>query len=345
VPAKVTVQPFGEELDVERGESLLAAILRQGRFVQYGCKHGGCGTCRAHLVSGDCRLGASTSYALSDADRERGIVLLCSTFLEEGHAVVDVSQTMELTPEEFTEGRQVHEYLGTVDAIDRLSERLRGLRLRLLDPPEMAFLAGQYVEVEVPGGSEEWRAFSIASPPADAGRIELIIKLIPGGRFSRALEATLAPGDRLRMRGPFGQFNLRLSYRPMVMIASGSGIAPLRSMLYALEAGGNQREATLFYGARTDRDLQVLGDLRALERARPWFRLVPVLSEPERNAAPWNGETGPVLDAVLRRFPSLKGLDAYLCGPPKLIDDGVKVLEQAGCKPRHIYFERFVPSG
>ena len=343
---KVTILPFGETLDVQRDESILAAILRQGRFVKYGCKHGGCNSCRAQLVDGDCVLSDNTSFSLSDADRAAGIVLLCSTYAANGAVVVDVSETMDdLTEDEYRAGQQVQEHVAVVDRLDALTHDIRWLGLRLEEPGEMTFAAGQYVEVAVPGSDDEWRSYSMANPPRESNRIDLIIKVIPGGRFSSALEGRIRPGEPIRLRGPFGRFGVRLSHRPMVMIAGGSGMAPILAMLRDLERPGNQRPVTFFYGARTDRDLFLLEELARLAERHPWFTFIPALSEPARNVGDWDGETGLVTDVLSRHHPSTRGFEAYLCGPPPMIDAAIDVLVAGGCKDRHIYFDRFVPSG
>ena len=167
----VTVLPFGETLEVRPGESVLKAILRQGRFVKYGCKHGGCSTCRAEVVQGDYELSDNTSFSLSDADRAAGVVLLCSTFIQTDELVVDVSRTMDdLGEDQYLAGQHVQEYLATVDRVEALTHDIRWLGLRLKDPATFAFTAGQYVEVAVPGTADSWRSFSMANPPGEAGR-------------------------------------------------------------------------------------------------------------------------------------------------------------------------------
>jgi NAD(P)H-flavin reductase len=142
-----------------------------------------------------------------------------------------------------------------------------------------------------------------------------------------------------------GQFALRLSHRPMVMVAVGSGLAPIRSMVHHLVARDNQRPVTFFYGARTDRDLFLLDELTGLARAHPWFRFVPALSRPERNAAPWAGATGRITDVLARQVGTLRGHEAYLCGPASMVDATIEVLLSLACKRRHILFDRFVPTG
>jgi NAD(P)H-flavin reductase/ferredoxin len=341
----VTVLPFGEKLDVEQGESVLKAILRQGRFVKYGCKHGGCGTCRAEVVDGDYGLGDNTSFSLSDADREAGIALLCSTYAEDDVLVVDVSQTMDdLTEEDYLAGQHVQEFAAVVDAVKELTHDIRWLGLRVDDRAGFRFAAGQYVEVAVPGLSDTWRCFSMANPPGESGRVDLIVKVLSGGAFSTALDTQIKPGDSVRLRGPNGRFGVRLSHRPMVMVAGGSGMAPVLAMLKDLAAAGNRRAVTFFYGARTRRDLFLLDELNALAAQHDWLTFVPVLSEPSADDG-WAGETGLVTEALARRYPSTRGIEAYLCGPPPMIDAAIEVLKSTGCKERHIYFDRFVPSG
>ena len=343
---KVTILPFGETLEVQPDESVLKAILRQGRFVKYGCKHGGCNTCRAQLLEGDCQLSDNTSFSLSDAERSAGIVLLCSTYSAGGEMVVDLSETMDdLTEEQFKAGQQVQEYVATVDRLEALTHDIRWLRLRLEEPAAMTFVAGQFIEVAIPGSRDEWRSYSMANPPSEGDRVDLIIKTIPGGRFSCALEDQIRPGDSLQLRGPFGQFGVRLSHRPMIMIAGGSGMAPILAMLRDLERTGNDREVTYFYGARTDRDLFLLDELNELARRNAWFTFVPALSDPSRNAGTWAGETGLITEVLERHLPSTRGHEAYLCGPPPMIDAALDVLLAGGCKDRHISFDRFVPSG
>ncbi|MDH3728543.1 MAG: 2Fe-2S iron-sulfur cluster binding domain-containing protein [Myxococcales bacterium] len=338
------IEPFGETLELEPGESVLSAILRHGKFVRYGCKHGGCGTCRARLIEGECTLDDRTSFSLSDSDRAEDIVLLCSAYVDEGEATFDVSKLQDLTEEEFHAGLQIDEYEAEVEQIIEHTHDIRTVRMRLQEPADMRFGAGQYVEVEVPGGNDEWRAYSMSNPPHEKGVIEIIVKVIPGGRFSSRLASDIRAGSRLRLRGPLGQFAVRLSHRPMIMVAGGSGMGPIRAMIHDLAATENQRPVIFFFGARTDRDLFLVDEFRAIEAAHSWFEFVPVLSEAERSEN-WTGEIGLVTEAVARRFEGFRGYEGYLCGPPGMIDAGIELLVGAGCKSRHVFFDRFVPSG
>jgi NAD(P)H-flavin reductase len=147
----------------------------------------------------------------------------------------------------------------------------------------------------------------------------------------------------MRLRGPYGQFGVRLSHRPMIMVAGGSGMAPILAMLGDLASTPNRRQVTFFYGARTRDDLFLVTELRELAAAHDWLTFVPALSEA---AAPgWDGETGLITEVLARHLPVTRGMEAYLCGPPPMIDAAIDALKTAGCKERHIYFDRFVPSG
>ncbi|AGB22271.1 2-polyprenylphenol hydroxylase-like oxidoreductase [Mycobacterium sp. JS623] len=339
----VTVQPFGETFPVEPGETVLSAILRNGRFVKYGCKHGGCSTCRAEVVEGDFTQSDGTSFSLSDADRDAGVVLLCSTY-PEGDLVVDVSDTMDdLTDEEYNAGQNIVEFTGTVDRIVDYTHDIAGIEIKLDEPSNITFVPGQYIEVQVPGSDDEWRSFSMANPPSISSRVHLVVRVIPGGRFTSQVGKEIAEGTTMKLRGPLGQFAIRLSYRPIIFIAGGSGIAPVLSMLADLIESNNERPATFLYGARTAADLPMVDKLRELENEHDWFTFIPALSDPDDT--PWDGETGLITEVLKRHFPSTKGHESYLCGPPAMIDAALDVLTSSGCKDRHIFFDRFVPSG
>ncbi|HUY48289.1 MAG TPA: 2Fe-2S iron-sulfur cluster binding domain-containing protein [Streptosporangiaceae bacterium] len=336
---KVQVVPLGAAYDCRDDETLLAGALREGRYLRYGCRHGGCGSCRILLVEGDVEQSGS-SFALPASDRADGWVLACASVPVED-CVVDVSAT-DLTEEEFLAGDQVRGYTAEIAGIRRLTPDVRGVRLRLLDPPSMRFTAGQFVNVEVPGTSVR-RAYSMANPPSDSGYADLVVRLLPGGAFSALLDGRLVPGDQLRLYGPFGQLKVRLSHRPMIMVAGGSGLAPILSMVGDLADRRNTRQVTVFFGARSATDLYHLDRLRALQDRMPCLEIVSVLSE--HAPADQAGETGLVTDVIGRRFPRLEGYDAYLCGPPSMIDAAAALLTARGLRPRNIYFDAFVPTG
>jgi propane monooxygenase reductase subunit len=205
----------------------------------------------------------------------------------------------------------------------------------------MAFRAGQFVNVEVPG-TTQLRSYSMANAPGDDGRIELIVKLLAGGLFSTYLEAGPVIGDRLRLFGPLGELRLRLSHRKVLMVAGGSGLAPFLSMLRSLEARGRSRQVDLLVGARRDGDLYRRDELERLTAALDGVRYLPALSEPADPA--WPGETGLVTEVIRRRYPTLEGYDAYLAGPPAMIEATVPVVTALGVRPANVHFDAFVPA-
>src|SRR5438270_4158927 len=172
---RITVLPFERSFDCDEDETVLEAALRQGFFLRYGCKAGGCSSCRAHVVAGDAESRGS-SFALTDADRDRGWILSCSaTPLED--LVLDVS-TMDLTEDEFLAGDRIGRWTSVLERVERVTHDMRTVAMRLAGPGAMRFCAGQFVNVEVPGTSEV-RAFSMMNPPSRDGAVELLVKLIP----------------------------------------------------------------------------------------------------------------------------------------------------------------------
>lgn len=336
---QIRVLPFDESISCKPGQTLLAAILEQGRYLRYGCKNGGCSTCKVQLVEGEVEQSGS-SMALLPSERDEGWTLLC-TARPLSDCVIDAS-LMELPEEQFMAGDRSCEYTAEVESKNYLAPDIRGLVLRLIEPDTISFTAGQFINLEVPATGET-RSYSLTNPPSDCHHVELIIRLLPNGRFSDYLENRLKVGDRLRLRGPLGQLKIRLSHRPIVAIAGGSGMAPILSMLADLAEKGNTRPITFLFGARRAEDLYLLNRLDGLRRAMPALETVFALSE----TAPddWGGERGLVTEALQRRMPNLKNYDAYLCGPPGMINAAVPLLTENGVRERNIYFDAFVSSG
>lgn len=344
--SEITVQPFGHVLDYEEGETVLEAALRNNLLLKYGCKHGGCGTCKVLLLEGDVDEHGS-SFALTPEDRANGLILACASTPVEP-CVIDVEPS-GLTEEEFFSGDKSKTYRATLRAVELLTVDIARVRFELVED-EISFVAGQFVNVEIPTvastggaptGGAVLRTFSLANAPAQAGVVELIVRLYPGGVFSHFLrEAPL--GTSVAISGPYGQLKIHQSHRPVLMIAGGSGLAPLLSMLRDLAAKEFDRPVSLFFGARTEADLYLVEEIREIGFGLADFEFVPVLSQSWD--ANWTGEIGLVTDAIGRWRTNLAH-DVYLCGPPPMIDAAIELLHQAGVKPRHVYFDRFVPSG
>jgi NAD(P)H-flavin reductase/ferredoxin len=336
--ASIEVEPFGAAIPAAGGETILDAVLRSGRYLRYGCKYGGCGTCRALLVAGEVRDFGST-FALPASARAQGWILLCSS-TPLGDCAIDVS-SMDLSESEFQTGDKVATLKSSLVMVESLTPTIYGVTLRLIDPPVMAFRAGQFVTVEVPGTVKGAApAFSMANSPTDNTRVELIARRLPGGRFGGYLESA-RPGDTISLRGPLGSLRVRPSYRKLIMIAGGTGLAPLLSMLTDLAQSGDQRAAVLFFGARTTAELYHLDRVRQLRDTAPGLDFVPVVQQPDRS---WPGETGLVTDAVARLRPNLHGYDAYICGPPLMVAAAIDLTRRLGVREPNIYYDAFVPA-
>jgi Na+-transporting NADH:ubiquinone oxidoreductase subunit NqrF len=226
----ITVLPYERSFDCGEEETVLQAALRQGVLLPYGCKHGGCGRCKAMVLEGDVDPGEPSTYALMDFERQQGFTLLCSS-IPESDLVIEVDAG---PVDEVFQGAPILDFETEVKDVTTLTHDIRGVRLALIDPPEITFQAGQYVDGLVPG-TQEWRSYSMASPPSSRRELEFMVKLMAGGLASSYVEGGLAIGERITVRGPYGSFRLRSEDRPAVMIAGGSGMAPILSMLRDLD--------------------------------------------------------------------------------------------------------------
>jgi propane monooxygenase reductase subunit len=232
-----------------------------------------------------------------------------------------------------------------VVANDAVTHDMRHLVLHLVEPADIKFFPGQYVDIAVPG-TQSTRSFSMANTSSrDGGQLEFVIKVYPDGLFSHFLDTQLRIGDRLELTGPFGVFTLRESHdADLIFLGGGAGMAPILSLLRSMAERGIQRKATYYYGARRRRDLCFENELRALQESLPGFRYVPALSEPSEQDA-WDGETGLITEVVRRHESSLKGADAYVCGPPPMVEAAMPVLAVLGVAEKRIYYDKFTTTG
>jgi propane monooxygenase reductase subunit len=336
---EIAVEPFdGQTFTCEEGEPILQAALRNKRLLRYGCQHGGCGTCKVRLLAGDVHSTTET-FALDSDAKNQGYILACSSVPVED-CTIDVS-TMELTEDDYLSGDNSQEFTSEIGALTQLTADIWRLHLVLREPASIEFVAGQFVNVEVPG-THAVRSYSIANAPNDNCGVELICKTYDGGLFSTYLTTRARTGDQIRFLGPYGMLKLRSSHRPILMVGGGSGMAPLLSILRDMADRGVEREVTFFFGARSEPDLYGLDDIKDVQQRLTNVEFVPVLSHSWPRG--WAGATGLVTDAVAERFPQLAH-DAYLCGPPGMINAASALLIARGSRARNIYYDAFVPAG
>ncbi len=337
------LEPVGIEMEVDEDETILDAAFRQGIVLMHGCKEGQCSSCKSFLLDGDVDLDRYSTFALPDFEEAEGYTLLCRA-----HALSDVEiELLHYDEERIRSGVPIVTATTKVEAVEELTKDIRRLVLRVTDPDGLEFNAGQYVDIGVPGTEEEHRSFSMANAPGEPDCLEFMIKLYEGGRFSGLLDNGngISVGDELTCKGPFGMFTLRdSSPRRLVFIAGGAGMAPVLSLLRSMAEKGTERAATFYYGARTEDDLFALEEMERLSDVLPDFRFIPALSEDEEGGT-WEGEAGLITDVVDRlEDDDLADVDAYLCGPPPMVDAAIALLEQRGVPEAHIYFDRFTTS-
>jgi propane monooxygenase reductase subunit len=320
------LEPVGIELEVDEDETILDAAFRQGIMLMHGCKEGQCSACKSFLLDGEVDLDRYSTFALPDFEEAEGWTLLCRA-----HAYSDLEVELINYDEEALHGGTPPRTVSTVvEALEPLTADIWFLKLRPEEPLE--FKPGQYVDIAIPG-TDEHRSFSMANTDADV--LEFMIKQYPGGKLSGLLaDGSIKPGDALEVTGPFGVFTLRRSSpRRMLFIGGGAGMAPILSLLRSMKESGVEREAAYYYGARTEVDLFHLEELADLPCA-----FVAALSE---DSDGWAGETGLITDVVDRLEGDLTEVDAYLCGPPPMVDAAIALLDAKGVPESHIYFDKF----
>jgi propane monooxygenase reductase subunit len=309
-------------------------------MLMHGCKEGQCASCKSFVLDGeDIELDRYSTFALPDYEKEEGFTLLCRA-----HAYEDLTiELLNYDEDMIRSGLPIQQALAEVVSNEALTHDMRHLVLRLLEPKEIKFFPGQYVDITVPG-HDATRSFSMANTSSRNGLLEFVIKVYPDGLFSHLLSTGLQPGDRLELTGPFGVFTLRDSEDDIIFLGGGAGMAPILSLLRSMAERGITRKATYYYGARRRRDLCFEDELRALEQTLPGFRYVPALSEPDAGDA-WDGETGLITNVVRRHEKSLKGTHAYVCGPPPMVEAALPLLAAMGVEEKRIYYDKFTTTG
>ncbi|MBI2772112.1 MAG: CDP-6-deoxy-delta-3,4-glucoseen reductase [Burkholderiales bacterium] len=340
---QVTVQPSGRGFSVNPGEAILPAAIRQGIGMPYGCKDGACGSCKCKKLEGEVVHGPHQSKALSAEEESLGYILTCC-----GVPQTDlVLESRQVTDES---AFPVKKMPSRVTTLEKKSHDVMLLRLQLPANDTMKYHAGQYVEFILRDGAR--RSYSMAnaphtmvkseaSPPSGPG-IELHIRHMPGGKFTDHVFTAMKEKEILRVEGPYGSFYLREdSDKPMVLLASGTGFAPIKAVIEHMQHKGITRPATLYWGGRRPDDLYLDDWVRQQLAVMPNLKYVPVISNalPEDN---WTGRTGFVHKAVLEDFRDMSGLQVYACGAPIVVDSArAEFSAQAGLLPEEFFADSF----
>jgi Na+-transporting NADH:ubiquinone oxidoreductase subunit F len=270
---------------------------------------------------------------ISEEERKENIRLSCQLKLKSDIAIQ--------IPEELF---NVKEYQTEVASLVDLTYDIKQVTLRLIEPEEINFRAGAYIQFETPEyeltSEPVYRAYSMSSQPSRKNEVELEIRLVPNGICTTYVFEHLQEGEPVTINGPYGDVFLRDTDNDIIFIAGGSGMAPIKAMLYDMLEKGIDRRARYFFGARAVRDLFLVDQMRELEEKLPRFQFIPALSEPlpEDN---WEGDTGLITEVLDRHVESIENTEAYLCGSPGMIDAAVAVLTRKGLPEEKIYFDKF----
>lgn len=307
---QINVRPGAHDFSAEAGETILDAALRQGLILPYGCRNGACGSCRGKVLDGEVDHGQAQLHALNDDDRRNGFALFCCA---------KAKSDLEIEVREVRSARDlpVKTLPARVQTMRRAAPDVMIVELKLPASERLQFLPGQYIEILLKEGRR--RAFSLANAPGDDATLQLHIRHVPGGFFTEHVFATLKERDILRINGPRGTFYLREdSSKPMVLVAGGTGFAPIKSIVEHAIAERSSRPMTIYWGGRAPADLYLKPLAEAWAREHAHIRFIPVLSDEQKNED-WPGRTGLVHVAAMQDWPDLSAHQVYVCGSPAMV--------------------------
>ncbi|POP54491.1 NADH:ubiquinone reductase (Na(+)-transporting) subunit F [Zhongshania marina] len=332
---QLTIEPLGETIEVDEGQTILDAALRAGIYLPHACCHGLCATCKVQVIEGDIEHGDASPFALMDFERDEGKILACCATLES-----DISIEADIDEEPDAEIIPVQDYQGKVSKIESLTPTIIGVWIKLEKP--IHFQAGQYINLNIPG-SDITRPFSLANKPSENFEIELNIRIVPGGVGTTYIHERLKVGDQIGFSGPYGRFFVRKSNnKPIIFMAGGSGLSSPLSMILDLFENQFTQSITLVYGQRNKEELYYHSIFLDMADRYPNFNYVPALSDENSDSA-WDGYRGFVHEAAQEYFKNnFSGHNAYLCGPPLMIDSCITTLMQGQLFEKDIYLEKFI---
>lgn len=330
--ATVTIHSSGESFPVEPQQTILEAALKHGHNLPYGCRDGVCGACRGRLIDGDIRY-SNAITGLSEQDTEAGYILLCQ-------AIPLTDLVIETQQSDATANIILRRLACRVTKIERFDNRVIRLFLQLPAGDGLQFLPGQYINLLLPNGKR--RAFSLANAPHDNKYLELHIRYYQGGLFSDYAFKELQENTLLRFEGPLGSFFLREdSERPIIMVAGGTGFAPIKSIIEHSLHSNYCRPIRLYWGARTEKDIYLSQLAYSWAAEYDHIRYIPVLSDIEDSDTSWPGRRGLVHTAVIEDIKNISNYDVYTCGPPPMVNIVRDSLVEKGLSPRGIYSDSF----
>ena len=318
------------EFTVLGGQTVLSYLTANKIFIPSAC--GGkatCGFCKGRIISDVGPLLPTEKPYMNKEEISNNTRLLCQVKVKKDTKIV--------IPEEYF---LIKEYQTIVDSITPLTHDTRMFRFRLTEPSEIKFKPGQYVQFRIPKVGEE-RAYSVASNPNEPGIVELIVRFIPGGLCTTYMFNKLKVNDHIYLTGPYGEFYLREETEdPIICVGGGSGSAPVRSIILYLKEKKSTRKIISFYGGRTPGDIYFTEEYNQLSIEMEDFTHIPAISEPAKGDG-WTGEKGLITHVMERHLTDASHFEAYLCGPPIMINFACQLLEKLGMDTSRIYYDEF----
>jgi len=331
----INLQASGHSFEAEEGEVILEAALRQGINFPYGCRSGTCATCLGNVISGELEYPEGLPLALMEHEYEAGKAIFCAA-VAKSDMVIDVKEvTSQLSID-------VKLLPARVASLKKLSDDVMQMKLSLPANEQLKFHAGQYIEFILADKSR--RAFSLANAPTNNETLELHLRLVEGGKFTEHVFFQMKEKAIVRIEGPFGTFSIsEKSNRPLILVAGGTGFAPIKSMVEQLIQQGDSRPVHLYWGVQSQADLYLNEVAQAWDDKYDTLDYKPVLSKPSSadEKENWQGRTGFVYEAVVNDFDSLAGFDVYMAGPPAMINASKKAFIEKGLPEDQLFSDSF----
>jgi len=331
----INLQASGHSFEAEEGEVILEAALRQGINFPYGCRSGTCANCLGNVISGELEYPEGLPLALMEHEYEAGKAIFCAA-VAKSDMVIDVKEvTSQLSID-------VKLLPARVASLKKLSDDVMQMKLSLPANEQLKFHAGQYIEFILADKSR--RAFSLANAPTNNETLELHLRLVEGGKFTEHVFFQMKEKAIVRIEGPFGTFSIsEKSNRPLILVAGGTGFAPIKSMVEQLIQQGDSRPVHLYWGVQSQADLYLNEVAQAWHDKYDTLDYKPVLSKPSSadEKENWQGRTGFVYEAVVNDFDSLAGFDVYMAGPPAMINASKKAFIEKGLPEDQLFSDSF----
>ncbi len=335
MPNQVTIQPTNHVFSARDGETILDAALREGYVISYGCRNGACGTCKGKVVAGDVDYGIYQVSALTDAEKRLGMALFCQA-IPRGDIVIQCREV------DAVRDFQIRTLPCRIQKMERAASDIMILYLKLPASERLQFLAGQYIDVLMKDGSR--RSLSMANAPHDDEFLQLHLRDY-GGPFSQHVFSNMKERDILRFEGPLGTFFLRDdSAKPIILLASGTGFAPIKAIIEHAFYAGSSRPIVLYWGARVRADIYMNELPERWARMHGNFKYIPVLSEPLPGDN-WTGRAGLVHQAVMQDLPDMSGYQVYACGAPVMVESAHRdFTTRCGLPDEEFFSDAFTPA-